>query len=240
MLLVTLLACRADPAGVWAVLYPELKADPACSNTVGHNFLQGQIAEAEVEEETGWNSSTDTVGAEHLTFWQILDGEGQMVLSDGERAWLGTQNEDRSWTFSWTTVETTTTTDEHEWGYLYEEKVKETTDALITVDLDGDVFTGRVETELSTEGTWTESDAWSQEITEVGASGQMPSQTVLVYADELGELNALSNLRDRADCPNDVCELNVDSFCTSGYDVNGFRVTADEAAAYLALDDVGQ
>ena len=241
MLFVTLLACRADPSGVWAVLYPEAKGSPACSNTVSHNFLAGQIAEDDVAaEETGWSSSTDVTGAQHLAFWQILDGEGQMVLSDGERAWLGAQNDDKTWTFAWTTVETTTSTDSHEWGYVYEESVKETEEACITIAFDGEVFTGTVSADIATEGTWTESDAWTQEIAEVGTSGQMPSDNYLVYSDELGELRALSNLRDRADCPNGECELGIDAFCTSSYAVSGFQVSADEATTYLALDEVGQ
>lgn len=235
-----LTACSSDPVGVWAVLYPEAKGDPTCSNTISHTFLLGQIAETEPVQETGWSTSTDTTAGQHLAFWHVIEGQGTMVLANGEEAWLGVENDDGSWTFSWTSVETVSNTDSHEWGYEFVESVRTEETASITMALDRDVFTGSVDADVATKGTWKESDYWSQEIGEVGSSGQMPSSTYLVYPDDVGELRALPNLRDSEDCPDGLCTLSIDSFCTSGYDITGFRVQADEAATYLALEDAGQ
>ena len=241
MLLLLLPACGKPPLGVWAVLYSDPKGDPSCSNTISHNFLLGQIAETEPEPETGWNSTSETSVGQHLAFWQVLEAEGHLVLADGEQAWLGEQDEEgRSWTFSWSDVQTTKTTDTHEWGYEFVESVRVEEEATITMEPDGDEFTGRRTIATSTEGNWRESDYWSQEIVEVGSSGQMPSGSYLVYPDEQGELRALPNLRDTEDCPNEECELTLDEYCTQGVDLTGFRVTEEDAATYLALEDAGQ
>ena len=239
-LMLLLASCGKPPVGVWAVLYSDPKGDPSCSNTISHNFLLGQIAETEPEEETTWSSTTETSSGQHLAFWQVLEGEGALILADGEQAWLGAENEDGGWTFSWSEVETTKSTDTHEWGYEFVESVRVEEEANITMVPEGDEFTGRRGTVTATEGSWRESDYWSQEIAEVGSSGQMPSGSYLVYPDEAGDLRALANLRDTEDCPNGECELTIDEYCKQGMDISGFRVTEEEAATYLALEDAGQ
>jgi hypothetical protein len=226
-LMLGLLGCNAeatDIEGIWALMLPNLQdVEEDCSEAISHNFTEGQVPEEDDEIETRFDEEIETTRSDQMTLVQIVRSDvnkDEAMLFAGARAYPGKETDKGSWLFTWEGSEITDRTQTHVDGYEYTELIDEARVASIRVNVS--------------------KDAWSEEITEIDANGQMPSSTYLVVEIGSGSLTPLFNSRDRADCDGDACELELDISCTNEREFSAIKTGFDDETVYEDVAGAGQ
>jgi hypothetical protein len=246
-LMLGLLGCNAeatDIEGIWALMLPNLQdVEEDCSEAISHNFTEGQVPEEDDEIETRFDEEIETTRSDQMTLVQIVRSDvnkDEAMLFAGARAYPGKETDKGSWLFTWEGSEITDRTQTHVDGYEYTELIDEARVASIRVNVSKDGTKGTWTEETVTAATYTETDAWSEEITEIDANGQMPSSTYLVVEIGSGSLTPLFNSRDRADCDGDACELELDISCTNEREFSAIKTGFDDETVYEDVAGAGQ
>ncbi|HJN73949.1 MAG TPA: hypothetical protein QGF58_08465 [Myxococcota bacterium] len=236
-----LIACAGskDIDGIWAILIPgAVEAD--CSESISHNFTDAFVPDDDEDSDQPFVSEQETESSEAMQLIQITrHSKREATLIKGTRAYPGSLGDNGAWKFEWGGNDITTTTQTHQDGYDYtaDEDVTTTTTIRLTKNKEtvGGTWTGVTHTIAG----YTETDAWSSEITEVGDRGQIPSALYLI-TDVTGAERPAENERDFAECSGSDCELDLDITCTSEREYSGWRTGYDDEDAYGHLGAVGQ
>ncbi len=242
MTLLLAMACAGakDIDGIWAISIPAVtSAEEECSDSISHNFTEAYIPEDEETTDT-WTDESEISESAALQLVQITrqsKDEAEMLV--GARTYVGTLKEG-TWTFTWDGSDDTATTQSHVDGYDYTAELHTETVTTIRLTKEGDTIKGSWASEMLTQGVWAESDAWSEEITEVSERGNMPSSLYLMIDVPGSGPRPADNERDRAECSGTNCELEVTSTCTRTRDYTGFITGYDTEEAYGHLTTAGQ
>ena len=243
MTLLLALACAKakDIDGIWAISIPTAASvEEDCSESISHNFTEAYVPDDDEETDETFTEETDLDQSDQLILVQITrQSASEAVMLVGARTYLGNLNEG-TWTFKWEGTEDEVTTQTHVDGYDF--SADQHTETLTTIRLtkDGDAIKGSWSDETTVDGVWEETDAWSEEITEIGDRGQMPS-SVYLWMDVPGAgPRPADNERDRAECSGTNCELEVSSTCTRTRDYTGFITGYESEDAYGHLGAAGQ
>ena len=237
MLLTLLAACNSANSieGIWAILLPAA-GGATCQATVTHNFLKGEVP-AEVEEESAWQTGSETESSESLLLVDIVGSTRKSAtLVQGNQLLPGTKNEDGAWVFTWTGSEIETDTKKHDLGYDYVHDRVDESYTTLTLVFDRDILTGTWSESAWTDEEWNEADSWPETITEVGESGIIPASTWLNHIDGA----TVTNTRVEADCVTNDCVLQVTNDCGEDRAINGFRTGYRDDDAYDHLQGTGQ
>lgn len=242
-LLLTLACAKAkDIDGIWAISIPAVtSAEETCSDSVEHNFTEAYIPDDDEEVTGAWSDETELDQSDSLVLVQITrQSKTEAVLLQGARTYLGTEA-DGKWTFVWSGTEDEATTRTHVDGYDYTATTHTEVVTTITLTKEGDGIKGTWSSETVTDGEWAESDAWSEEITEVAERGQLPSNAYLVVdVAGGGGTRPAENERDRAECSGTNCELSVTTSCSRDREYTGFITGYETEEAYGHLVNAGQ
>ena len=188
-----LIACAGskDIDGIWAILIPgAVEAD--CSESISHNFTDAFVPDDDEDSDQPFVSEQETESSEAMQLIQITrHSKREATLIKGTRAYPGSLGDNGAWKFEWGGNDITTTTQTHQDGYDYtaDEDVTTTTTIRLTKNKEtvGGTWTGVTHTIAG----YTETDAWSSEITEVGDRGQIPSALYLITDVTGAERNVL-------------------------------------------------
>ena len=235
LVLFQLPAC-SDPSGIY-LLWFQAADDASCTENISENFKDGSVPED--DEDSPWTIDSEVVGADSLSFAQIVTTTGgDAVLLLGDAAFVGTSN-GNVWTFTWTEESSTTDREEHEDGYLF--TAASTSSVSTTLVWPGPAdTTGTASFSTWVEDAWTESDEWGGSVAEsIGYSGQIPSDDYVFEDTEYGWAG-VDNDGEEDDCESETCELTVVTAC--GYDVafDAYETTYEDEDAYAHLEDAGQ
>lgn len=247
--LLPLVGCGPDlPDGVWQFsVYIEELPEDTCATTVTHNFETAWVPEAE-EVESDWSSTAESLYSEQVVFALVTTtGPDTATMVVGDLAYPGSLQVDGTWRFTWAGSSGSTSRDEHTSGYVYAAAATETDQVTFDLLLEDGMATGDVSETVTSSQSWTESDAWSQEVMDqIGTTGQIPASSYLVtsgedydgdgYPDDVPAYNS----GEVWDCRTDECTLNVNSTCDWSYTVSGVRTALDDGEAFRALEDAGQ
>ena len=238
LLLLTACAGSKDVDGIWAMVIPAaVEAD--CSESISHNFTDAYVPDEDDDEDLPFTTETESESSEALQLVQIIrHSKKEATLVRGTRAYPGTIT-DGKWTFEWEGNAIDTVTQTHQDGYDFASDEDVTTTTTVTLLKDGDVISGTWTGVVHTVGGYTETDAWSSEITEIGDRGQLPSADYLV-TDVTGTERPAENERDFAECSGSECELDLDITCTSERSYTGWRTGYEDEDAYGHLGAAGQ
>lgn len=236
-----LIACSGskDIDGIWAMVLPTVpEAD--CSESVSHNYTDAYVPDEDDDTDLPFVSEADSEESEALQLVQITrHTKKEATLVRGTRAYPGTLGEGGKWTFEWVGNEITSTTQTHQDGYDFASDEDVTTTTTITLTKDKESVVGTWTATTDTVAGYTESDAWSSEITEVGERGQIPSALYL-ETDVTGTARPAENERDFAECSGDDCELDLVISCSTEREYSGWRTGYEDEDAYAHLGAAGQ
>ncbi len=242
-----LLGCNGeatDVEGIWALMVPNLQdIEEDCSESVSHNFTDGQVPDDDDEIETRFSDEVDTTRSDELVLVQVVRSDvnkDEALLVSGARIYPGKEVDKGAWVFEWEGQEVTERVQSHADGYDYTELIDEARVSTIRLNLSKDGSSGTWTEETVTAASYTETDAWSEEITEVSADGQMPSSKYLVVEIGAGSLVPLTNSRDRADCGGTACELDLDISCVNEREYSAMKTGYDDETVYENVSGAGQ
>lgn len=236
-----LLACAGskDIDGIWAIVIAPTP-DPECSESISHNFTDGFVQDEDDESTAPFEADQDTEQSDALQLIQITrHSKREATMLRASRAYPGELGEGGGWNFEWEGNEVTTITQTHRDGYDYAADIDVTLTTSVTLRKDGDTISGLWTTTTHTVSGYTETDAWSAEITEIGEKGQIPSSQYLVR-DAGGTIRPVDNERDFAECSGTECELDLDITCGTDREYTGYRTGYEEEDAYGHLGNAGQ
>ncbi len=233
-------ACGGD-GGVW-MLQLGPAGEPSCTESISHNFTAAYVP---TDASSGaWVTTTAVEGGDSLLFARLVEGrgkEGTLLLGDVA---LPGARDGSTWTFTWEDARSSSTTSEHETGYVYT-SFQDTSDAItLVLDLGRKDGAGTLETASTLAASWSESDTWDEA---VGfATGQIPAADYLVIWDSsAGDGGAevpAENRQDDFDCDTQPCALTVQSSCTTSQSVAAtwldYAADPDEES-WQDLQDVG-
>lgn len=224
MALLLLLACGAPTWGTWMFTKAVTVATgDECETSVTHN-LAGATLPEEIAGDTGWVETSAAEVTPEVFFARVEEAGDGAVLITGEDAWPGARQDNGSWVFRWETGSTGQDDASHASGYAWHHVYASAAEVRITGDFAGDGFTGLHETESTTDGSWTESDTWSEEAAAyVGDNGEIPVGEHLVVVDgTTGTATAANNAREASECGDSGdCALTVHEGCLYSYTLTG-------------------
>lgn len=240
LLALSLLGCASPVWGTWMFTREAtLPTGEECGESLSHNFVGADTPE-EAAGDTGWVETGTGEVSEEVFFGRIEATEDGAALILQDVVLPGIEGDKGTWTFAWTTSVATSESDAHASGYTFahEQRVDETLRVAGTF-VDG-TFVGAHEAETTTNHTWSESDAWSEEAAAyVGENGELPAGDYLVVVDQEGTLVEANNSREGLECGDAGCLLSVQQSCAYRYDLTGTLTEfgPDDAAW---VDDAGQ
>lgn len=214
----------------------ELSED-ACTTTGTENFDNGEFPEDDVTTDETWEYTETHVSADLLYFVQIETTlSGEAVLMVGSEAYPGVKK-DKSWAFTWESATSDAATATHQSGYTYAESVGRTSETTFTITPDGDVAVGTVKGTSAASESYTETDEWNPDTTDI-MGGQIPASAYLVATTEEGDPPV--NRSGQADCSGANCEITVSTTCASEQDFDAVLTDYKEEDAYDYLMRSGQ
>ncbi len=229
LLLALAAGCGGDVQGAWTIELPFV-ADEACADVVDHDFIEAvpitddPAGGADTGADTGvpLDTTEDQSTTTRLLYARIEQTAGSSaVLILGDEAWLGQQQGDGSWLFSWAGEDVDDRSDSHETGYALTESWRLTTDESITLSVSGDGGTGTWASATAEAHTWTEPDSWAEA---VGLDpGQIPAASYLRYADDAQLFDPgdpVVNTRQGQECDDSPCRLSVEHACEASRDLS--------------------
>lgn len=230
-----LLSGCAPTDQIWLFQVPWLN-EPDCQQEISHNFVDAYIPETPPGD---WLETDESDQSDALYFAQFVpEGTDSAVLVIANEVWPGTSTGDGEWEFTWTGVEDTRSSREHDAGYRFTEQAYSETRETITMAIDQDTASGEWAVVTTTDFTWTESDEWDAE---VGLPvGDIPSATYLAY--DLDEAEGLprTNMSDEIECGATTCQLRVVDTCSGSRDYEAILTGYSEEEAYDQLEATTQ
>lgn len=226
--------CGKGISGVW-LFYIKFAGDDAttCEETITHNFTGAEEPE---EEEIGDNNTATR--SDTLIFADIQEGfDGNAVMVIENEVYPGIENDDGSWSFSWTGSQAATQNQTAE-TYEFTSDVQNSTTSLFKVTFDKAALTGSLSTTELQVASYTETDFIDPA---PPIESQIPAAMFLqVPIEDTDRFRPAANTFDVEDCDSDPCELAVDSTCTTTQAVSATLTGYEGAEDYGAVGNARQ
>lgn len=228
-----------DIEGIWHfyLAYAETP-DDQCVTDLLHNF-NNVYTPADEPSESDWTEASSEEHSDGEFFGSIQRSGDATILTIGTAVFEGTEVSNNQWSFHATSYSTTGDSLNHASGYVRTTEADEEADFFIEGLFDKGGFVGSSGSETTTINTWTESDAWSIELSaEIGTTGQIPVSSYLLREYE-GNIVPIVNSYDRNDCSSDPCTLSLSTECSMSWSMSA-HITDLPPDGWDVVDDVNQ
>jgi len=191
------------------------------TSTCSENFNVAACPSDEGEPETEWTTTQTESSSEFVIFAEIIEMPGkEVVLVIQDQIYPGTQ-EKNGYVFEWNNFGDTLNESSHSSGYTMVTQQLESSTTTLQLDFEGPDLVGTVYSQDDVLLSWTETDVWDPELTELFWS-QIPTDTYLEGVD--GEFP--TNHATEADCEEADCSLEVSSTSLSSTPIRAITTDA--------------
>jgi len=217
--------------GIWFIEVP-VDDSYECEGDIDENFKEANVPDDDDPIDSEWTYTEDFKGSNGGFFMQVLFEDGVAFGIVDDQVYVGREVSGKTLTLTWESSEDSGDYEEHEAGYVYEEKVSgKVTETITLTKTDKNVYSGTVDVSSDSSVEYLETDEWEASEVQIG-TGQIPSFLLV------GDMN--TNEWDVDECSGDECEITVSTKCSGSTDVTATYVGKHNEGLYEGIQDAGR